>query len=83
MSMLDRAPADFGAGRLAEAQRNLELIEEYWYAVIDLHFGGRRYGPRGHFRPAPSDDFLAVHGDEFMEHWRLPIAPDDTVRAEL
>jgi hypothetical protein len=83
MSMLDRAPADLRAGRLAEAERNLELIEEHWYAVIDLHFGGQRNRPRGHFRPAPADDFLAVHGNEFMEHGTLPIAPDDTGRAEV
>jgi hypothetical protein len=77
--MLDRAAADLGARRLAEAKGVLELIEEYWHAVIDLHFGGSRNRPRGHFRPAPLDDLFAVYLNEFVQHGTLPIAFDRSV----
>src|SRR4029453_8542885 len=68
MPVLDRAPANLGAWRYAEAQCVHELIQEHGHPVIDLRFGGRWNRPAGDLRPATQDDLFAVDGNEFMEH---------------
>ena len=72
--VLDRARADLGARGQAEAQRVRQLIQEHRHAVIDLRLGWRWNRPRGHLRPAPPDDLVAVDGDEFVEHGGFPVA---------
>ena len=68
MSMLDRAPADLGAGGLAEAECLSQLVKKHGYAVIDRYFGWRWNRAHGRLGPASSDDLGAMHSNEFMEH---------------
>ena len=66
--MLDRARADLRARNQAEAQGVLQLIQEHRDTVIDLRLHGRCSRPRGDLRSAPVDDFVAIDGNEFVEH---------------
>lgn len=71
--MLDRTFADLGACSLAEAERALELIEEHWYAVIDLPFGGRR-NPSSALSRTPSAWWRCSSGGRSFGMW-LPSRP--------
>jgi hypothetical protein len=67
--MPERARAHLRARALtAEAKRVTELIEKHRDAVLELCFGWRWNRSAGHLRPAPTDDVLAVRGNELREH---------------
>src|ERR1700722_3699498 len=68
--MLDRALAHFVGFRRSVAQPLNQLIQEQGYAAIDLHVGGPRSRPLGHFRSATADEFIAIQTNEFSERER-------------
>src|SRR6187549_1020700 len=72
MTVSHGATGNVGTRDQGAAERVSELIQEHWHALFELRLGGRWNRPRGDLRPAPLDDFLAVVGNEFVEHWTLP-----------
>ena len=68
LSVQSGAAADFRVRLLVMPQHLDELIEKERHSVIDFRFGGCGDQPRRHLGPAPFDDFVAVHGDECVEH---------------
>ena len=46
--------------------------------MINLRLCGRRNRPRRHLGPAPLDDLVPVHGNEFVKHNHLALCAEDT-----
>jgi hypothetical protein len=71
----NRGSGNLRARPQPEAQCLGQLVQEQRHSVIDLGLGRRWSRPHCHFRPAPADDFVAVHTDEFVErdssHYRM------------
>ena len=48
-----------------------KLIQKNGHPMIDFGCGGWRNRPYSHLCPAPNDDFFAVGGNEFVEHYEM------------
>ena len=68
MPVLHRAHGHVRTRDQMAAERVGKLVQKYWHAAIDFRVPEGWHRPCGDLRPAPPDDFLAVHGNEIVEH---------------
>jgi hypothetical protein len=74
MPVEQRSAANRHAGRQSEAQGVDQLFQEQRDAVIEFRLGCGWNRPQSHLHPAPSDDFVAVYRNEFVQHDACPTA---------